>query len=71
MKIEIIPEESIIRLTGTNGKAILIYHNKEADTFQMSICQKGFEHSCLPTVTFCKENTTVLNNLPMGRSFVD
>ncbi len=69
MKIEI--EGNEIRLTGEHNKAIRIYHNKEEDRFQLSICQNGFETGCLPSVTFCKEHTIILNNLPQGKSFVD
>lgn len=68
MKIEI--EGSTIRLTGSHGKAIQIYHSEEEDRFSMSICTDGFERGCLPSVQFHKDDTVIQNNLDKGRQLL-
>lgn len=69
--MKILIDGATIRLTGRHGKAISIYHNEANDSFQMSVCQDGIECGCLPTITFCRDHTTCLNNLPQGKSFID
>ena len=69
MIIEI--EGHTIRLTGTNGKAIKIYHNEEDDRFGMSICQEGMEIGCLPSVQFYKNHTICHNNMDKGDIIVN
>lgn len=69
--MKILIENDQIRLTGKNNKSILIYHNEEKDIFSFSICQDGLEIGCLPIITFYKEHTICLNNLPQGKSFID
>jgi hypothetical protein len=69
MKIEI--DGDTVRIEGTHKKGIIIYHNEDNDSFSMSVFQNGFEHGCLPTITFCKDHTVCLNNREKGKSFID
>jgi hypothetical protein len=69
--VKILIDNNTVRLTGEHNKSIEVYYNEKENSFMFSVCQNGMIIGCLPMITFCKEHTIVMNNLPQGKSFVD